>query len=761
MAITVFKDSSYSLSTLLEEIGRGEIALPDIQRPFVWKAAKVRDLFDSMYRGFPIGHLLFWATGAEAGARRIGTHGHEAAPRLMIVDGQQRLTSLYAVLTGKPILKEDYSESRIRIAFRPRDGKFEVADAAVEKDPEFIPDVSILWDGGGRGKKVREFMDRLEASKGELGDDARDDLEEAIDRLYDLRNYPFKVMELSPEIDEEQVADVFVRINSEGVRLAQADFILTLMSVWWEEGRRDLEAFARSARVPQQGPSASNPFIEPSADQLLRVAAGLSLRRGRLRYVYQILRGKDLETGEVSAESRERQFEALQTAQAAVLSLTNWHEFLKSVRRAGYRSKSMISSQNNLLFAYLMYLIGHHDYGIDRKVLREVIARWFFMTSLTGRYTGNFETQVEQDLRRVQEATTGDAFVKILDGLIDTVLTNDYWDIQLPSALETSASFGPTLFAYHASLVLLNARPLFSQLTVGELLDPATHAPRSALERHHLFPRAYLARIGYQRTAQRNQIANYAFLEWPDNAAISDLPPSEYFPKYFGNLSPQDQAQARFWHALPPGWELMEYEQFLRERRVLIGNVVRTAFTKLRTGELPPVDAVSGGVAVSREWTLDDLLAEMETERVEFKSSAFYSYRPGVPERVILESVLKTVAGFLNGSGGTLAIGIADDGEVIGVEADLEFKGLDSDRYVNALTTAVERSLGPLAATMSRIRIQEMNGRGVCLVDVKAAPEPMYASVAKGERVFFVRTNNSTRVLDGPDLVGYVNQRWG
>ena len=133
MAITVFKDSSYSLSTLLEEIDRGEIALPDIQRPFVWKATKVRDLFDSMYRGFPVGNLLFWDTGAEMGVRRIGTHAHEAAPRLMIVDGQQRLTSLYSVLTGKEVLRADYSFWRIRIAFRPRDGSFKVADAAVKK----------------------------------------------------------------------------------------------------------------------------------------------------------------------------------------------------------------------------------------------------------------------------------------------------------------------------------------------------------------------------------------------------------------------------------------------------------------------------------------------------------------------------------------------------------------------------------------------------------------------------------------------------
>ena len=391
MAITVFKDSSYNLSTLLEEIDRGEIALPDIQRPFVWKSTKVRDLFDSMYRGLPVGHLLFWATGAEMGARRIGTHAHEAAPRLMIVDGQQRLTSLYTVLTGKEVLRDDYTASRICIGFRPRDGSFEVANAAVVRNPEFIPDISILWDGSGRGKKVRQFLKRLEASKGALPEHQRDELEEAIDRLYDLRNYPFKVLELGSNVDEEQVADVFVRINSEGVPLGQADFILTLMSVWWEEGRKQLEVFARDARIPHSAPSPANPFIDPSADQMLRVVAGLALRRGRLRYVYQVLRGKDLETGEISAEVRERQFAALQKAQEETLSLTNWHEFLKAVRRAGYRSEAMISSENNLMFSYLMYLIGYRD--LDRKTLREAIAQWFFMTSLTGRYTGNFESR--------------------------------------------------------------------------------------------------------------------------------------------------------------------------------------------------------------------------------------------------------------------------------------------------------------------------------------------------------------------------------
>ncbi len=757
MAITVFKDSSYSLSTLLEEIDRGEIALPDIQRPFVWKPAKVRDLFDSMYRGFPVGNLLFWATGAEMGARRIGTHAHEAAPRLMIVDGQQRLTSLYSVLTGKDVLRDDYTSSRIRIAFRPRDGSFEVADAAVARDPEFIPDISILWDGGGRGKKVREFLKRLEAKRGELAEDQRDDLEEAIDRLYDLRNYPFKVLELGANVDEEQVADVFVRINSEGVRLGQADFILTLMSVWWEEGRKQLEAFARDARIPPAGPSPANPFIDPSADQMLRVVAGLALRRGRLRYVYQVLRGKDLETGEISAAIREKQFAALREAQAETLDLTNWNEFLKAVRRAGYRGRGMISSENNLMFSYLMYLIGHRDYDIDRRTLREAIAQWFFMTSLTGRYTGNFESRVEQDLRRIAEAKSGEYFMATLSGIIDTALTEDYWTIQLPSSLETSSAYGPTVFAYSASLVLLNARPLFSPLHLGELLDPSTHAPRAAVERHHLFPKAYLTRIGVDRTVQRNQIANYAFVEWPDNAKIGDSPPSEYFPALFEENTPQQQKQARFWHALPEGWEQMEYQDFLQQRRVLIAEVVRAAFARLRTGQLPDEEVIPPRLP---QRSVEDLLAEMETERVEFKSSAYFSYRPDIPERIITESVLKTVAAFLNSSGGTLAIGIADDGEILGIQADLDKKNVDGDRYIGSLTTAIRSSLGPLASTMAKIQLEAVNGVQVALVHVAPSPEPIYAKVSKGDRIFFARVNNSTRILEGPDLVGYVKQRW-
>lgn len=248
---TCFKRVDYDLSGLLHYIDIGDIGLPDIQRPFVWSNAKVRDLFDSMYRGFPVGYLLFWENAAINGARQIGLGDKQHnAPSRLIVDGQQRLTSLYAVFRGKQVLDADYKERAVEIAFRPRDGKFEVADAAIRRDPEWISNISELWCSKKSSRKlVNDFIERLSA-KASLSDDEEEGIAHNLDRLFDLQKYPFTALEIAPSVEEEQVADIFVRINSEGVKLNQADFILTLLSVFWDEGRASLEAFCRSSRQP-------------------------------------------------------------------------------------------------------------------------------------------------------------------------------------------------------------------------------------------------------------------------------------------------------------------------------------------------------------------------------------------------------------------------------------------------------------------------------------------------------------------------------
>ncbi|MGE4420967.1 MAG: DUF262 domain-containing protein [Pseudodesulfovibrio sp.] len=583
---TCFKRVDYDLSSLLHYIEIGDIGLPDIQRPFVWPNTKVRDLFDSMYKGFPVGYLLFWENANINGAKQIGV-GDKAhtVPARLIVDGQQRLTSLFAVFRGKTVLDANYVERRIEIAFRPRDGKFDVADAAIRRDPEWIANISALWTSEQSSRKlVNSFIDALSA-KTPLTEDEEEHISHNLDRLFDLQKYPFTALEIASSVDEEQVADIFVRINSEGVTLNQADFILTLLSVFWDKGRADLERFCRASRQPSvQGAGASsfNHFIQPDPDQLLRVSIALGFGRGRLKSVYQILRGKDLETDTYSTEHREKQFKILEEAQAQVLDLTNWHQYLSALVGAGFRSWEMISSKNALLFAYAFYLLGRKRYAVPEHVLQKAIGRWFFATSLTGWYTNSPESAMDADLNRVAVAKTGEEFLGILEEMQTNELTNDFWRITLPSALESSSARAPGLFAFVAAQNRLNAPVLFSHKRVPELLDPTLTTKKKALERHHLFPRAWLERQGEDDRKRINQIANYALLEWPDNISISDDAPSEYVPVVRERFSAEDWQAMCELHALPPEWEGMPYDDFLQQRRVLMADIIRRGYETLR-----------------------------------------------------------------------------------------------------------------------------------------------------------------------------------
>jgi uncharacterized protein with ParB-like and HNH nuclease domain len=329
MSETVFTKVDYDLGSLVKYIGLGEIGLPDIQRPFVWNNAKVRDLFDSMYKGYPVGYLLFWQNALADTSRTIGTDVKQKSPRLVIVDGQQRLTSLYAIIKNIAVLRENFESEHIQIAFNPIEEKFEVADAAIRRDKAFITDISVLWDDKtDLFEVVDTYLEGLRASR-DVTDTERKLIKRAISKLQGLTSFPFTALELASDIDEEAVSDVFVRINSKGTPLNQADFILTLMSVFWDEGRAALEGFCRESRTPSKGAASSfNYFIDPSPDQLLRVGVGVAFKRARLKYVYSILRGKDLETGIFNAERREQQFRLLQGAQERVLNLQYWHDFM-------------------------------------------------------------------------------------------------------------------------------------------------------------------------------------------------------------------------------------------------------------------------------------------------------------------------------------------------------------------------------------------------------------------------------------------------
>ena len=619
----LFKPVPWTVEGLVAAVQSGALRLPDIQRPFVWKRVKVRDLIDSIYRGYPVGELMFWNLPGDESARAIGIEDKTQTAKAKIVDGQQRLTSLYAVMTGNPVVDDEYRREPIIIAFNPFSERFEVLSAAIAKSPEWVSDISTVFDNPIRTRKA--FISRYRDGHN-LSESAEEDLEGVFERLHSIRKYDFTVIELQPGIAPPRVADVFVRINSEGVNLTQADFILTWLSVFWEEGREELERFSRHARLTPDAVSErehkaiswtpKNHYIAPDPGKMIRVIVAVGQNRGRLRNAYNALRGRDPRTGEVNETQINHQLDLLKTAQATALNPTNWDDFLRVLGRAGFRSRKMITSNNTVLYTYSLWLIGLTKFNLDRSRLRGLMARWFFMSQTTGRYTNSPETSMEEDLARFDDnSREPEIFVNVIERVIETTLTGDFWTIRLPDDFITSSTFvSPAYQAYVASLNILDADLFLLNEKIRDWMDPSAAATRS-VEGHHLFPRGYLKTEGITNTKRINQVANIAPTDWATNNLISDRPPQEYWPDLVArrNLIDDVLRNQQYWHALPKLWESMSYEDFLEHRRHAMAQVVHDGFRRLSDPSYQP--RVHGPVLVTPEEetrasvTLSDLLA--------------------------------------------------------------------------------------------------------------------------------------------------------
>jgi len=753
MDTTLFKEVGYSLSKLIDDIEMGEIGLPDIQRPFVWKNAKVRDLFDSMYRGYPVGYFLFWENQVGEKTKQIGANPHQKIPNLLIVDGQQRLTSLYAVLKGIAVVRENYEQEQIEIAFRPVDGTFAVCDAAVRKDPEYLPNISNLFSPTASqyqiiGKYIENLQAHREKNEKEFTRGEKVKCENALQKLFNISSFPFTTLQLSANIDEEQVADVFVRINSKGKTLNQADFILTLMSVFWENGRKELEEFCKTARQPSvDGASSFNHFVTPSPDQLLRVAIGIAFRRARLKSAYSVLRGKDMETEEFSEERRDVQFDLLKQSQAHVLNLQNWHDFLGILKQSGFTGSNMISSATTVYYTYILYLIGRIDLKVIPQTLSQVIGRWFYMASVTSRYTGGSpETLMERDLAALRDINTSEEFLSWIERIMIAELTADFWSVTLPNRLETSSASSPLLYAYYASLNLLNAKALFSKKYIRDVLDPSLKANKSAVERHHLFPKNYLRKLGFNSIRATNQIANFALVEWNDNISISDSPPSEYFEAYWCRLTTKEQADQAYWHALHSSWEQLDYQTFLTERRKGIAKVIADGFKRLTHGE----------IIVEAEDSMEIRIAKGEGMQVEFKSTLRHNLHTGENDSKMEKAVLKTVAAFLNSKGGTLFIGVNDEGDVIGLKND-SFE--NEDKMALHLDNMIKGKLGGGVFACLKTEFGEIDGKRFLAVACEPSDSPVFLKNGNDDE-FYIRAGASSPALPASHAHEYIQQRF-
>ena len=590
MGKELFDNIPNKVANLLIDVRDGRLGLPDLQRPFVWSDSKVRDLLDSMMKGYPIGYIMVWATPSNyENANTIGNNEKiYNKTEALVIDGQQRLTALLASMYGIKIKDKNFKERYIKISFNPLTKEFAVWSQAYERNPEWISAISEIFEADQNhtvSKYRKNFIKTLNESREKkelelLTEDEEDIIDENIKSLLDLNIYTLPTLKIDFNADEEDVADIFVRVNSGGQKLTEKNFIETLLAVYDNEVHDKILDFCANSRIPLNGTS-YNQLIEVDPSHLIRVAVGIGFKRARLKYAYMLLRGKDLKTKEITEEVRNENLRIFRESLDIVCDLNNWHAFLNIFTGAGYLKGNIIASQNAVVFSYVLYLIGKYEYNVKPLELQKIIRKWIFMTTITYFYSGSTESNVEKQFADLREVKTAEDFISYLDKVINMKFTEDYFNVTLPAELNTSSTTSPVWFGYIAAINVLGTPLLFSTTPQSQFFILGTSGGKNSIDKHHIFPKHYLEKIGYDNDRDRNQIANFTYLDYSTNIDISDKAPSDYIDDYKQKLGDEGYCLTCEQNALPIGFEKMEYMDFLEKRRILMSAIVKKAFEKL------------------------------------------------------------------------------------------------------------------------------------------------------------------------------------
>jgi hypothetical protein len=549
----------------------------------------VRDLLDSLYQGFPVGYLIAWRN-PDVKLK----DGSTAAGKMILIDGQQRITALTAAVLGQPVVNKEYRKVRISIAFHPIEERFEVSNPAITKNAAWIKDIAPMV--GGEIKLTKAIRTYLGANP----DADEDKVEEALANLTDIAKKQIGLIELSHDLDIETVTEIFIRINSKGTVLSQADFVMSKIAADLRYGgqqlRKCIDYFCHLAVAPEfygfikdNDPEfAASPYFQkmawlrnenddlydPSYNDLLRVAFTSEFGRGKLADLVSLLSGRNFETKNYEEAIAEASFAKLNEGVLDFINESHFKRFVMIIKSAGFITTEMIRTQGALNFAYIVYLRLRAQ-GIHDGQIESFVRRWFVMSVLTGRYSGSAETQFDQDIRQI---ASGD-FADILAKVERAELSPAFWEVGLVQQLETSGTSSPYFWVFVAAQVRANDTGLLSKdITVRELVSHLGDI-------HHIFPRDLLKKAGLTRS-QYNQIANYAYTQEEINIKISNKPPRAYFadiqaqcrggPMKYGAIADADTLKVNLAANCVPesivDMDVAQFDDFLRSRRELIAN---------------------------------------------------------------------------------------------------------------------------------------------------------------------------------------------
>jgi len=552
-----------SVEELVSMIERGELRLPEMQRRFVWRSTRVRDLLDSLYRGYPSGTILIWESDEAVPLQEFAVE-QQANPyqaKRLLLDGQQRLTSLAAVIRGQPVTvrgrqrpievlfnlehpdqlsvvtevmedgsgadeglglandASDSTEDELQLRFNQM--AFVVATRKLAQMPQWV-NVSEVF----KTDSDAPFLKRAGVSGFE--DPRYEKFSQRLARLRGIRKYVYRMDVLERALKYDEVTEIFVRVNSLGAKLRSSDLALAQITARW---RGALKVF--------QGYQDHCTKAGFDLDLGLHLKNLITFATGQSRF---------LTVGGLPVEQLKEGW------QAAVTGMDFALNFMRS--NAGIESPALLSSP------FLLVTLGYYGHKRDYQLGAEEAARvrfWVLLANAKGRYSrGSSETLLDQDLAILRQ---GGGVEELVERLRQQVGRLDIAREELEGRNQRSALFKTMFLAFRAA----EARDWRSNLTISLGHSGAQHW----LQFHHIFPKAVLKSAFTSREA--DDIANLAFIGGKTNRSISDKSPREYLPEAICKAGPE-AFSAQCIPINPELLELSHYKDFLIERRRLISN---------------------------------------------------------------------------------------------------------------------------------------------------------------------------------------------
>lgn len=707
---------------ILDGVESLEMVMPEFQREYVWLTEDAKQLIISMYKGYPTGCLLFWETENPPEIKNKAIDVSRLGLTKVILDGQQRLTTLYMLIKGE--IPPYYTESDVHND--PRHLSFNVLTGEFQFYQKTRMGASPLWHSVidcFDEEKVEAFEISEKYSNDEDVDfkEAMKTVSKNLERLRSIQKLKYPILSVPKTATIDEAIDVFDKVNSQGTKLTDAELVLTHITGVWPHARRVMKE--KLLKCKEIG-------FEFNLDLFTRfmvvtlTGSALFKKNSKLKY---------------ENFDRSNYMEAWEKVSKALDYL------VPILQQDGLISSTNDLNTNNVLVPIVSYLVNHENRFTGN--LKYQFLYWMFQALIWGRYSGQTDQRLDKDVHIIN---THPDFIQ---GLLNEI-EDQRGRLEVKPADLQGRGAGHAL--YKMLYIVTKANKAIDWANGGAIYG--TIGDYYSIQSHHIFPQAYLYRNGYDSQnhldkKKVNEIANRAFITRDANYSISDRDPAEYLPEVqnvFKNalkkqFIPEDESL----------WVADRYEEFLEKRRVWLADEINGFLEKLKDHESD--DSV---VEQKETNTLKNLLERGESNFVEFKSTLRYCLRNNQPEKYIEFSIVKTINAFLNSEGGTLIIGVDDAGEILGLDNDYNsFGNKGKDGFLLHFDNLIGNYLGKEQQADISLTFETIDGNEICIVEVNSSNKPVFLN-KNGNKEFYVRNAASSQPYDMSEAYEYINKHW-